>query len=74
MLHPLLEGKGEHTMPKYVIEREMPGAGQLSVEELRGLSQKSCEVLRQMGPEIQWVESYVTENKLYGVYIAPISH
>jgi len=58
-------------MPKYVIEREMPGAGQLSVEELRGLSQKSCEVLRQMGPEIQWVESYVTDDKLYCVYIAP---
>ena len=58
-------------MPKYVIEREMPGAGQLSVEELRGLSQKSCEVLRQMGPEIQWVESYVTDDKIYCVYIAP---
>lgn len=58
-------------MPKFVIEREIPGAGKLSPEELRGISQKSCGVLREMGPEIQWVESFVTDNKLYCVYIAP---
>ncbi len=58
-------------MPKYVIEREMPGAGQLSPEELQGISRKSCDVLREMGPEIQWLESYVTDDKIYCVYIAP---
>ncbi len=58
-------------MPKYVIERELPGAGKLSAEELRGISQKSCEVLQEMGPQIQWVESFVTDDKIYCVYIAP---
>ena len=58
-------------MPKYVIEREIPGAGKLSAEELRGISQKSCAVLEKMGPTIQWVESYVTDDKIYCVYIAP---
>ncbi len=58
-------------MPKYVIERELPGAGKLTAEELRGLSAKSCSVLRKLGPEIQWVESYVTDDKIYCVYIAP---
>jgi len=58
-------------MPKYVIEREIPGAGNLSPEELQGISQKSCGVLRNMGPEIQWVQSYVTDDKVYCVYIAP---
>ena len=58
-------------MPKYVIEREIPGVGKLSAEELHGISQKSCNVLRQMGPEIQWVQSYVTDDKIYCVYIAP---
>jgi hypothetical protein len=58
-------------MPKFVIEREIPGAGKLSPEELRGISQKSCGVLRSMGPQIQWVESYVTDDKLYCVYVAP---
>ena len=57
-------------MPKYVIEREMPGAGQLSAEELRGASQNSCGVLTEMGPQIQWVQSYVTADKIYCVYIA----
>ena len=57
-------------MPKYVIEREMPGAGNLSAEELQGAAQKSCEVLNQMGSEIQWVESYVTGDKIYCIYIA----
>jgi hypothetical protein len=58
-------------MPKFVIEREIPGAGDLSAEELQGISQKSCGVLRDMGPQIQWVQSYVTDDKVYCVYIAP---
>ena len=58
-------------MPKYVIERELPGAGQLTPEQLQGVSQTSCGVLRKLGPEIQWVQSYVTEDKIYCVYIAP---
>jgi hypothetical protein len=58
-------------MPKYVIEREIPGAGQLSEQELKGISQTSCGVLTQMGPQIQWVQSYVTGDKIYCVYIAP---
>ena len=58
-------------MPKYVIEREIPGAGNMSPRELQGASQKSCDVLRNLGPEIQWVQSYVTADKLYCVYIAP---
>jgi hypothetical protein len=58
-------------MPKYVIEREIPDAGKLSKEQLQGISQKSCGVLNQLGPQIQWVQSYVTDNKIYCVYIAP---
>ena len=58
-------------MPKYVIERELPGAGDLTAEQLKGISQTSCGVLREMGPEIQWVESFVTGDKIYCVYIAP---
>jgi hypothetical protein len=58
-------------MPKYVIEREIPDAGKLSVQELQAISQKSCGVLNQMGPQIQWVHSYVTDDKVYCVYIAP---
>jgi len=58
-------------MPKYVIEREIPGAGSLSNDELQGISQTSCNVLRELGPEIQWVQSYVTGDKIYCVYIAP---
>ena len=58
-------------MPKYVIEREIPGAGKLSPAELQAISQKSCNVLRGMGPEIQWVQSYVTGDKIYCIYIAP---
>jgi hypothetical protein len=54
-----------------VIEREIPGAGKLSAEELQGISQKSCGVLKEMGPQIQWVESFVTDDKVYCVYIAP---
>lgn len=58
-------------MPKYIIEREIPDAGKLSTEQLQGISQKSCGVLRDMGPRIQWVESYVTDDKIYCVYLAP---
>jgi hypothetical protein len=58
-------------MPKYVIEREVPGVGKLSTPELKALSQKSCGVLQEMGPAIQWVHSYVTDDKIYCVYIAP---
>jgi hypothetical protein len=58
------------TMPKYVIEREIPGAGKLSAEELKGISQKSCGVLQEMGPQIQWQESFVTDDKIYCIYIA----
>ncbi|MDB5152941.1 MAG: hypothetical protein JWR54_1692 [Mucilaginibacter sp.] len=58
-------------MPKYVIEREIPGAGKLSAEQLKAISQTSCGVLSKMGPEIQWVNSYVTGDKIYCVYIAP---
>jgi hypothetical protein len=58
-------------MPKYVIERDIPGAGKLSKEELHGISQKSCSVLRSLGPQVQWLHSYVTDDKIYCVYIAP---
>lgn len=58
-------------MPKYVIERDIPGAGKLSAEELQGIAQKSCSVLRDLGPRIQWLHSYVTDDKIYCVYIAP---
>ena len=67
---PALTGKG-HAMPKYVIERDIPGAGDLSSEELQGISQTSCNVLSEMGPQIQWLESYVTGDKIYCIYIAP---
>jgi hypothetical protein len=58
-------------MPKYVIERELPGVGQLSPQQLQAVSQTSCCVLRKLGPEIQWVHSYVTQDKIYCIYIAP---
>lgn len=58
-------------MPKFVIEREIPKAGSLSPEQLHAISQTSCGVLRQLGPDIQWVNSYVTDNKIYCIYIAP---
>lgn len=58
-------------MPKFVIEREIPGAGKLTPAELHAISQKSCSVLSGMGPQIQWVESFVTDDKIYCVYIAP---
>ena len=58
-------------MPKFVIEREIPGAGKLSEQDLKAISQTSCSVLRSMGPHIQWVHSYVTDDKIYCVYVAP---
>lgn len=58
-------------MPKYLIEREIPNAAALSPADLQGISQRSCDVLRKLGPEIQWVHSYVTEDKITCVYIAP---
>ena len=58
-------------MPNFVIEREIPGAGKLSAQELKAISQKSCGVLQDMGPTIQWVQSFVTDNKIYCVYRAP---
>jgi hypothetical protein len=58
-------------MPRYVIERDIPGAGQLSASELKAISQKSCSVLSDLGPQIQWQQSYVTGDKVYCVYIAP---
>ncbi|HYU45272.1 MAG TPA: DUF4242 domain-containing protein [Terriglobales bacterium] len=58
-------------MHKFVIERELPGAGSLSAETLQGISQKSCGVLKELGPQIQWVESFVTDDKIYCVYLAP---
>lgn len=58
-------------MPKYVIERDIPGAGKLTTTELQGIAAKSCGVLRDLGPSIQWNESYVTDDKIYCVYIAP---
>jgi len=58
-------------MPRYVIERDLPGAGKLSPKELQAVSQKSCSVLGKMGPQIQWVHSYVTGDKIYCIYLAP---
>lgn len=58
-------------MPRYLIERDLPGAGSLSGSDLQGVAQKSCDVLRDLGPEIQWVHSYVTEDRIYCVYLAP---
>lgn len=57
-------------MPKFIIEREIPGVGKLSTAELTAIAQKSCGVIRNLGPSVQWVESYVTDNKIYCVYIA----
>jgi hypothetical protein len=58
-------------MPKYVIEREIPGAGKFTPEQLQAISQTSCGVLSEMGPKIQWVQSFVTDDKVYCIYIAP---
>jgi hypothetical protein len=61
----------ERAMPKFVIEREIAGAGKLPKQELHAISQKSCSVLQSMGPKIQWVQSYVTDDKIYCIYVAP---
>ena len=66
-----LDEREEGFMPKFVIERDMPGAGSLSKADLHGAAQKSCNVIRSMGPETQWVQSYLTQDKIYCVYIAP---
>jgi Protein of unknown function (DUF4242) len=58
-------------MPKFLIEREIPGAGSLTPQQLQGISEKSCSVLRNLGPQVQWVQSYVTNDKIYCVYVAP---
>lgn len=58
-------------MPKFIIEREIPQVGAMSADDLKGISQKSCSILKEMGPQIQWVQSYVTEDKVYCVYNAP---
>jgi Protein of unknown function (DUF4242) len=58
-------------VPKFVIERDIPGLGKLSPAEMHGVAQKSCSVLRQLGPQVQWIQSYVTDDKMYCVYIAP---
>ena len=58
-------------MPKYIIERNIPNAGKLSAAELQGISQKSCSVITEMGPQIQWIQSYVTDDRIYCTYIAP---
>lgn len=58
-------------MPKFVIERDIQGAGQIGAEEMQGIAQKSCSVLNELGPQVQWVQSYVTDDKIYCIYIAP---
>ena len=58
-------------MPKFVIERDLPGAGNLGSSELKGVARKSCDVLNELGPKIQWIQSYVTDDKIYCIYIAP---
>jgi hypothetical protein len=70
MISYLLKLKTIH-MPRYVIERELPGAGKLSQADLQAISEKSCNVIRELGPKIQWVESFVTEDKIYCIYNAP---
>ncbi len=58
-------------MPRFVIERDLPGAGRLTPQQLQGIAQKSCGVLQELGPQVQWLQSYVTDDKIYCVYIAP---
>jgi hypothetical protein len=67
----LTQEGGDVKMPRFVIEREIAGAGNLSAQDLQAISQRSCSVLNQMGPQIQWVQSYVTDDKVYCVYVAP---
>ena len=58
-------------MPMFVVERDMPGVGQLTSDQVRELTQRSCEVIRNMGPEIQWIQSFVTDHKVYCIYMSP---
>jgi hypothetical protein len=67
----MAENPKDKSMPKFVIERELTGAGKLPKQELQAISQKSCGVLREMGPQIQWQQSFVTDDKIYCIYIAP---
>jgi hypothetical protein len=67
----MLRESRRSAMPKYLIEREIPGAGRMSPQQLQAVAEKSCSVLRKLGPQIQWVHSYVTQDKIYCVYIAP---
>ena len=67
----LVPTERRNVVPKYVIERDIPGAGKLSPAEIRSISQRSCTVLQRLGPQIQWVQSYVTDDRIYCVYIAP---
>jgi hypothetical protein len=67
----LLENYGGTAMPKFVIERNIPGVGELTPEQFTGISQKSCSAIREIGPEVQWLESFVTDDKIYCIYIAP---
>jgi hypothetical protein len=70
--HYFIPGKTRRSiMPKYVIERELPGAGNIGPQDMQAISQKSCGVLKELGPQIQWVESFVTQDKIYCIYIAP---
>ena len=64
------ESLGGSRVPKFVIERNIPGAGKLTPEQLQGISQKSCSVIREIGPQVQWLESFVTDDKIYCIYIA----
>jgi len=68
---PLILPERNKLMPRYIIEREIPGAGKLSAAELKGIAQKSCAILDKLGTKIQWIESYVTGDKVYCVYVAP---
>jgi hypothetical protein len=70
-MHAHGRSQEEIAMPKFVIERDIPGAGKLPKNELQAISQKSCGVLQSMGPQIQWLQSFVTDDKIYCVYIAP---
>jgi hypothetical protein len=67
----IAQQRSEPPLPKYLIERELPGAGNLSQQQLQAVSQKSCSVLRSLGPQIEWVHSYVTGDKIYCIYNAP---
>ena len=67
----LVPTERRYVVPKYVIERDIPGAGKLSPAEIQSISQRSCTVLERLGPRIQWVQSYVTDDRIYRIYIAP---